>query len=119
MIKKLLRYQFLIFLVFVVPSCSAENVHFKCDDNDEFVTYKPVTMNLMARSEQDVYLVDSSPISKEQFNNLKFVLNKYREEYKIDKNNILISCKLAKNLDLLANYTKKANSKKWLKDHRK
>jgi hypothetical protein len=88
----------LFIIIFYISACM----------NNEYSPFIPLTF------EKDKFVAQQpSPVF---YNNLKLVLDLYQEDYKIDDNGvILIHQQLKKDLDLIRNYTNKANDLDWLK----
>lgn len=80
-----------------------------------YVTYKP--HYLSSNSQYKYYgeaILDSA-----EFTNIKHVLDYYGEEYNTENGNtVLLPKKLAKQWELVWNYTLKSNDSTWLKNHR-
>ena len=82
--------------------------------NQTYVAYKP--HYLSSNSEYKYY--GEVTLDSAEFVHIKQVLDYYGEEYKTENSNtVLLPKKLAKQWELVWNYTTKSNDSTWLKSH--
>ncbi|MES9969875.1 MAG: hypothetical protein ABW092_07545 [Candidatus Thiodiazotropha sp.] len=75
-------------------------------------------VNHHAKDSNDLYKKIKTSFSEEEISKITYVLKYYKEEYRVDKGKIYISDNLANDLDLMANYSKKAFDEEWLKSRK-
>lgn len=63
---------------------------------------------------ENEYVIKTNQIPINFYKNMKIVLDNYNEDYILKNNKILIKYKKMNDLELIYNYTKKANDSVWL-----
>ncbi len=76
--------------------------------NNRYVKLYPVNLG------EDEFVIKTNEIPIDFYKNMKFVLENYGEDYIVKDNVILIKNKKMSDLELIFNYTKKANDSVWL-----
>lgn len=83
-------------------------------NENRYVQLYPVVV-----SENSFKILDSNSVPKTFYKNAEFVLKRYDEDFVLHENGtIFVKKKKMDDLELIYNYTKKANDSIWLKDNR-
>jgi len=81
---------------------------------DEYVEFIPYTLDLTKYTYEDMHVPAYELYEQPDFReNLIFVLDFYKLDYKLEDGKVFIPRQLSKNLDSLADYTRKAAGKEW------
>ena len=105
--------KYFLVMLLVLWGCSVE---VSGSDQDENVTPFVLTkINHQARDSNDLYKSIKNIFTEEEIKKIVYVLKYYNEDHVVREKKIYISLDLAKDLDLLANYSKKAFDDKWVK----
>jgi hypothetical protein len=81
------------------------------------VNYVPFTLlsiNIHAKNSNEIFVKIKDVFTKKEINNIVFVLKYYNEDFKVIDNKVFIPVQLANDLDLIANYSKKAFDDEWI-----
>lgn len=80
----------------------------------EYVEFIPYTFDLTKYTYEDMHVPTYELYEQPNFKeNLVFVFDFYKLNYKLDDGKVFIPRQLSKDLGLLANYTRKAAGKEW------
>lgn len=94
-------------IYFVLLVLAITSISYVIYDNNRYVKVLPINL-------ENESFVKSNNIPINFYKNMQIVLNHYNEEYKINNDTILIKNKKMGDLQLMYNYTKKANDSIWL-----
>lgn len=109
-----------LWAVIMVSECAcAQSSQLSMCTDSEFSEYKPIVGNVLARSLDERYQVDTKKLSETHLKNFQQVLDYYGQEWKIVNGRLLIRCELWQDKDTLMNFTSKADDVAWLASHSK
>jgi len=99
---------FLISMMF--SSCSAS----ECPEYG-YAEYKPVFFNETAKPGEEMFFIDESRVDAAHYENIKFVFELHKVKYEVIDNRIMVECRAWEDKEFMANMTRDANDKDWLK----
>jgi hypothetical protein len=114
--KKRVAFEFTMVIFFVLILCSGCSAS-ECPEGG-YVEYKPVFGNPLARSREEMYVIDESRVDAEHYDNIKIIFEYYKIKYKVVGNKVMVDCRVWKDKDSMANLTKKADDKDFIEQAR-
>lgn len=107
-----MKKRLILLIIFIFISCY-QLVIARCNA-DNFTPFTLITVNNKAVNEKDIFIKGKSIFSDDELYRIIYVLEYYNENYIVDDKKVLIPIQLSKDLDLLANYSRKAFDSSWL-----
>ena len=110
----------ILFLAWIIKSGYAQDFdvsnNLNCKEGS-FVPLRQVYFKTNFKFWENGYILGGRPKAGEELARVLFVLSFYKIGYKVDGTTVLINCATWKDQDIMANFTRKAEDVKWLKEH--